>query len=253
MSGTPAALATARWPELEEPGVVLVPLGSTEQHGPHLPFSTDTTIAQAVAARVGERLREAGVAAVVAPALAYGASGEHQGFPGTASIGEEALAFLIVELARSLSAWAPRIVFVNAHGGNLRALADAVGQLQEEGHDVAWVPCGTAGGDAHAGRTETSIMLRLEPEAVAVAEAAAGATDSIGALMPALRARGVRGVSANGVLGDPAGASAEEGAALLAEMTDAALGRLAKLGLGTGRGTVSAAAPAAPETEESPA
>jgi creatinine amidohydrolase len=219
-------LAPARWPELGEPALVLVPLGSTEQHGPHLPFDTDAVIAAAVARGVAERLRAASVDVVVAPALPYGASGEHQDFPGTTSIGEEALGLVVVELARSLRAWAPRVVFVNGHGGNVRALADAVAQLAEEGHDVSWVPCGVAGGDAHAGRTETSVMLHLAPASVALDLAAPGNVAPIDELMPALRRRGVRELAPNGVLGDPTGASAAEGARLLAAMADAAWARL---------------------------
>ena len=219
-------LAPARWPELGEPALVLVPLGSTEQHGPHLPFDTDAVIAAAVARGVAERLRAASVDVVVAPALPYGASGEHQDFPGTTSIGEEALGLVVVELARSLRAWAPRVVFVNGHGGNVRALTDAVAQLAEEGHDVSWVPCGVAGGDAHAGRTETSVMLHLAPASVALDLAAPGNATRIDELMPALRRRGVRELAPNGVLGDPTGASAAEGARLLAAMADAAWARL---------------------------
>jgi creatinine amidohydrolase len=107
------------------------------------------------------------------------------------------------------------VLIVNGHGGNLDALRSAVPLLRSEGRDVAWFPCGVAGGDAHAGRTETSLMLHVEPEWVLPDRAAPGVTTPIGALLPRLRAEGVRAVSPTGVLGDPAGASAEEGAALL--------------------------------------
>ena len=84
----PAQLVDRSWPEVRRP-VVLVPLGSTEQHGPHLPLDTDTTVASVVAAELAVRLAADGTDAVVAPAIAYGASGEHQCFPGTVSIGTE--------------------------------------------------------------------------------------------------------------------------------------------------------------------
>ena len=114
-------LGDRTWPTVGG-GVLLVPLGSTEQHGPHLPLRTDTMIAEAVALELGERLRATGTDATVAPALPYGASGEHEGFAGTLSIGTRALAQVLVELGRSAGLWCERVAFVNAHGGNVDAL-----------------------------------------------------------------------------------------------------------------------------------
>jgi mycofactocin system creatininase family protein len=210
------SLADAVWPEIPESPLLVVPLGSVEQHGHHLPLGTDTSIACAAAESAAGSLD----GALLAPALAYGASGEHEGFPGTISIGTEALTGLLVEYGRSAGRWAGRLLVVNGHGGNLDALRAAVPLLRSEGRDVAWFPCGVPGGDAHAGRTETSLMLHVEPGGVREDRAVAGETAPIGALLPRLRADGVRGVSPNGVLGDPAGASAAEGAALLAAMAD---------------------------------
>ena len=205
-------LTDATWPELDgRAPLVVVPLGSVEQHGRHLPLATDTVVAQAVAEDVVRQLD----GAVLAPALAYGASGEHEDFPGTISIGTEALSALLVEYGRSAGRWAGRLLVVNGHGGNLDALRTAVPLLRSEGRDVAWFPCAVPGGDAHAGRTETSLMLHVEPGAVREALAAAGDTTPIGELLPRLRAEGVRAVSRDGVLGDPAGSSAREGARLL--------------------------------------
>lgn len=222
----PHELAAESWPTVPERVAVLVPVGATEQHGPHLPLDVDTIVATAVsvaaAARCGDEVR-------VAPALAFGASGEHQDFPGTMSLGTAALADALIELGRSARAWTRRIVFVNGHGGNVEAVRRAVALLCDEGQDVVWVPC--RHGDVHAGRPETSLMLHVAPERVDLASAESGALAPLAELMPELRRRGVRAVSPNGVLGDPRGASAQEGAQLLQrmarEVASVAIGRSA--------------------------
>ena len=211
-------LASARWPELADRPLVVVPLGSLEQHGPHLPLGTYSMVAGAVAAAA-----VAGSAgALLAPPLAYGASGEHEGFPGTVSLGTSTLITVLVEYGRSVMRWAGRLLVVNGHGGNLDALHAAVPLLRYEGRDVAWFACGVPRGDAHAGRTETSLMLHLAPTTVRPDAAVAGETAPLGQLMPQLRTAGVRGVSPNGVLGDPAGASAEEGDRLVQHLVSRA-------------------------------
>lgn len=210
------SLARSVWPEVPEGALLVVPLGSTEQHGHHLPLGTDTTVACAVAEAAAPSL----AGALLAPVLAYGASGEHEDFPGTVSLGTEALTGLLVEYGRSAGRWAGRVLLVNGHGGNLEALRRAGAVLRAEGWDVAWFPCGVPGGDPHAGRTETSLMLHVEPEGVLGERAAPGDGTPITDLLPRLRAEGVRAVSPTGVLGDPAGATAEEGAALLTGLAE---------------------------------
>jgi mycofactocin precursor peptide peptidase len=214
------SLAGAVWPEIPTAPLLVVPLGSLEQHGHHLPLGTDTTVACAVADEAVDAL----AGALLAPALAYGASGEHEDFPGTVSIGTDALTGLLVEYGRSACRWAGRVLLVNGHGGNLDALVTATGVLRREGRDVAWFPCGVPGGDAHAGRIETSLMLHVEPLGLLLDRAVAGPTVSLERLLPRLRAEGVGAVSVSGVLGDPAGASAEEGALLLAGLVERLIG-----------------------------
>lgn len=217
--GVSLRLSDRPWPEVPEKPLLIVPLGSTEQHGPHLPFSVDADVAAAVAEAAGRRL-----GAVIAPVLAYGSSGEHGDFPGTLSIGQDALRIVVIELVRSAT-WARRVAFVNGHGGNLRPLAAAVRQMRAEKHDVAWVPCAMEMIDPHAGRAETSLMLALRPVAVGN-ERPAGPSAPIGSLLPQLQSRGVRAVSPNGVLGDAGGASAAEGHALLGSLTTLTLERI---------------------------
>ena len=206
--------------QLRDAGVgVLVPVGSTEQHGPHLPLDTDTRIAVAVATSAAAQL--AGryePPMLVGPAVAYGASGEHEGFPGTVSIGTEALATLLLEFGRSAMIWADRLVFVNGHGGNVPALRTAVARLRYEGRDVCWRSCLVSGGDAHAGHTETSVLLHISPDAVLIGESRPGNPAPLVDLMPSMRSGGVSAVSEVGVLGDPTTATAEDGARLFAEM-----------------------------------
>ena len=131
--------------------LLVVGLGATEQHGPHLPLDTDTVIADALCRGLASRLPVR-----VAPALPYGSSGEHAGFPGTLSIGQEALRLVLVELARSMKGRCCSCARTagtrsRSRGGRLSLVENA----------RAWFP--HWGGDAHAGRTETSLMLALAP------------------------------------------------------------------------------------------
>jgi creatinine amidohydrolase len=213
-------LATLTWRQAHARAsgspLLAVPLGSTEQHGPHLPLDTDTRIATALAAGLARRRDDV----VVAPALPYGASGEHAGFPGTLSVGTAALELLLVELVRSASDLCRGTVLVCGHGGNHDAVDAATRRLRAEGRAVlAWM-ASVPGGDAHAGRTETSLMLALRPGLVRRARATAGDPRPLAELMPRLRAGGVVAVSPNGVLGDPTGACAAEGERLLAGLLD---------------------------------
>jgi mycofactocin system creatininase family protein len=195
--------------------VLAVPVGATEQHGPHLPLSTDTDIAAELCRRLADSCDDV----VVAPALSYGASGEHAGFAGTLSIGTEALELVLVELGRSATETFGRVVFVNGHGGNVDALGRAVDLLVREGRDVlAFSP--RWDGDAHAGRAETAMLLALSPARVHTKRIAPGDTRPLAELLPELRSGGLRTVTATGVLGDPTGATAVEGEKLLASVAD---------------------------------
>lgn len=234
------ALATASWPEIEAllaagPRVALVPLGATEQHGPHLPFATDTWIGDALALRLGARLPEA----VACPTLAFGCSSEHAAFPGTLDLRSETLAAVVRDVVRSLarSGFAGAFVF-SAHGGNYAALAAMLPELGAAAApmpvaaftDLAavaatlarvaeglGVPAAAAG--QHAGEAETSILLALRPESVRVAAFAPGHTESV-ADPQALFYPSLRDHAPSGVVGDPRGASATHAEAYLDAWVD---------------------------------
>jgi mycofactocin system creatininase family protein len=211
-------LGDATWLEVAATGgncVLAVPVGSLEQHGPHLPLDTDTRIAVELATRLSRSRSDV----VVAPAVPYGASGEHAAFPGTLLINHHVLADLLVELVRSARDAFAGVVLISAHGGNHEGLALVRARCRDDGDPVLVWAAGVRGGDAHAGRTETSLMLAIDPEVVHAELAVAGRTEPLEVLLPRLRAEGVRPISSNGVLGDPRGASAAEGESMLVAMT----------------------------------
>lgn len=227
-------LAEMTWPEVERAvakgaTTVLLPLGATEQHGPHLPLGTDTFRAAALAA---------GVAAMpgilVAPALPFGCSDEHSGFAGLIGVDHATLAQVIVDCGWRMAAWGVRrLLLLSAHGGNDQALKLACSRLHAHASGLAVVvlpfsglralqaiaAADGIGADAvglHAGDGETSEMLALRPDLVRMERAEAGPSVAMATIMPLLRQRGVQAATASGVLGDPCEASAGRGAAYLA-------------------------------------
>lgn len=205
-------LGDLTWPEvagLAARTELMICLGSLEQHGPHLPLDTDSVIMSELA----RRWAQAAEGRLVTPVVPLGASGEHAGFPGTLSIGTNVTTDVIVEAVRSADAF-QTVTLASWHGGNADAIAAARSILVREGRAPrVWAPC--IAGDAHAGRTETSMMLAIDPVRVRLELAEPGNTTPLEALMPRLRGEGVASVAPNGVLGDPTGASAEEGHRLL--------------------------------------
>ncbi|QCU79519.1 mycofactocin biosynthesis peptidyl-dipeptidase MftE [Citricoccus sp. SGAir0253] len=219
-------MASLRSPDAGGTRTLVVPLGSVEQHGPHLPLGTDGVIAEGVCRWLAGS-RSADRDWVVGPLVPFGASGEHEDFPGTVSIGHQQLAGYLVELVRSASRWVPRVRFITGHGGNAPALGAACRLLASEGRDAAWTGVELPRADAHAGHTETSLMLHLAPRTVRMDLAQAGCTAPLERILPALVDGGVRAVSPSGVLGDPVGATAPEGARLFAQLCEAVADRLA--------------------------
>lgn len=244
-SGQGVELGALTWPHAADrlgqsltpaPSTLIIPLGATEQHGPHLPLETDTVIAGAWATAVAMRLP-----ALVAPPLPYGASGEHQAFAGTLSIGHETLRSVIVELARSARSAVGRVVLLSGHAGNLDSLHAVERRLAYEGHDVVsmvpvWPDRPRHTIDAHAGRTETSLMLHLRPDLIdreqlgpplgSAGGHPIGESRPLAEIMNQLRTKGVMAVSPSGILGDLTGATADEGRELFEELVAATVTRL---------------------------
>lgn len=221
------------WPEfdaLAPTEVGLVPVGATEQHGPHLPTGTDTIVARAVCAAVSDRC-----GAPVLPAIDVGCSyGHGTVLPGTLSLTPEQLAALV----RQWAEWAAvsglrRLLFVNAHMGNAAALGTGTDHLRLFRPDlrvgvVDWwsadptvaAECTLDGEDLHANRAETAVMLAVAPELVHLDRIhAADDPDRTGDLVFRYTAPAL---STNGVTGRPSEATPELGRKLL-DLTAAAV------------------------------
>jgi creatinine amidohydrolase len=157
----------------EANGVVAIPIGATEQHGPHLPMDTDTISTEVT---VLTAARAAGV--VVAPTIPYGNSRQNIGFPGTIAIRPTILAEFVKDVCRSLVRHGfDKLIIVNGHGGNTQPLTIALEEVHyETGALVALVKCwqlaslpapdGAPLFEGHAGRQETEFMLVLRPDDV---------------------------------------------------------------------------------------
>ncbi len=181
-------------------------------------MDTDLRIASALCVAMAERRGDV----VIAPPLTITASGEHESFPGTLSIGTLATETVVVELVRS--ALPPQgsdrpapfrgVALVNGHGGNLEALGRAGALLVDEGREVSIWHASVPGGDSHAGTTETSLLLHLDPDCVRRDRIQPGSTSRWREIGEEIIAGGLSRVTANGVLGDPTTASASSGAAV---------------------------------------
>jgi creatinine amidohydrolase len=171
------------WPEVKsldfERLIVLFPTGSFEQHGPHLPFTTDTDIVTAIAERIERAMPDR---VLLAPTLWPGLSTHHMHFPGTLDVPQMVYIQLVTELGKSLSNMGAKKVFIlNGHGGNdtpiraaLRELKTSVPQTQFvfasywtlAAKTLREVRESELGGMGHACEMETSIMLHVHPERV---------------------------------------------------------------------------------------
>jgi len=209
--------------------ILLLPLGSWEQHGPHLPFDTDTIIINSVVTHALRDTQVDGDGFAIAPTIAISASDEHVGFPGTLSTGTEPLVQSVVAICRSAS-WSLGICIINGHGGNADALTRISSALTyEEIRHSIWSLPSYDGSDMHAGHTETSVMLYVDPDKVQTDRIERGTVGDASALVAQMRTSGVAGVSANGVLGDPTTANSEHGIAVMNLYSSSLVSHLATL------------------------
>ena len=215
-----------------ETNLAVLPVGSTEQHGPHAPLGTDVLTATAVATSGVER---ADRPAVVAPAVPVGVAEEHRHFPGTLWVREETFRAYVGETIESLAShgW-DRVVVVNGHGGNIAPLREVCGRLVRR--EVAYVVPFTwfdavdvEVAMGHGGPLETSLVQHCYPDLVhtdRLDEASEGAADRWGEWQSGVNlAYDSAEFAENGVVGDPNASSADLGERLLAE----ASGKLAAL------------------------
>jgi creatinine amidohydrolase len=235
----------------DDRAIALLPVASIEQHGPHLPVFTDTLIGEAIAGRAEGACADDGVPVLRLPALCYGHSNEHTEFPGTVTLSSQTLLAVLDDVGASVArAGVGRLVLLNTHGGNTALLQVAARDIrQRHGLMVACVNPMSAidarRGDGgipemearfgiHAGLVETSVMLALHPELVDMAAAAGrppdvlASTSHLGFAGPNTVAWLASDLAADGVLGDPRGATAEAGQAHLTQAVDAARTALAE-------------------------
>ncbi|MGN6326528.1 creatininase family protein [Pseudolysinimonas sp.] len=222
---------------LTSDSVVVLPVGSIEHHGPHLPLATDYLMADLISRRLVDAAVEDGLDVWRLPAIAYSKSDEHHWAPGTVWIGWETLMRTVVEIGESVSRTPARtLVFFNGHGGNVALLQVALREIRRL-YGLRTFLMGTGAGAAgdgangspdekglgiHGGYGETSVILHLRPDLVDISKAARWIPEDVAALRH-LKFNGGAvsfGWLSNdfdpaGVIGDATGANAEHGAELV--------------------------------------
>ena len=221
--------------------IVILPVASLEQHGPHLPVEVDSVLGEAVALRTAGKLVARAVPALVLPVVWTGLSEHHMSFGGTVTLDFPAFSAVIEGVARSAQRHGfKRLVLLNAHGGNENALRTISDELTPRiGMPIVqltyWYAAAPAiakilesqGALMHACEAETSMMMVLRPELVAEDRIppalSSNALEMAGGVY---RWRTIGSRSATGVIGDPAAATADKGERLLGAISDALADKL---------------------------
>jgi creatinine amidohydrolase/Fe(II)-dependent formamide hydrolase-like protein len=224
-------LGELTWPEaekrLKEVDIALLPVGSTEQHGPHLPLDTDAFDAEYLALKVAEACSDP--KPLVFPLIPYGVSYHHEDFSGTLSVSPDTLSRLAYEIGMSAARHGvAKLVIINGHGGNSSALHFAAQMINRDAHIFTCVDTGETSSpdiealaetpnDVHAGEIETSTSLAVRPELVRLNAAQKFVPRFSSRYLNFTSKRSVgwyartARISKRGVLGDPTKASSEKG------------------------------------------
>jgi len=228
-----------------EDAMVILPIAALEQHGPHLPVEVDTLLGETVAVRTAREIADRGAKALVLPVLWTGISEHHMSFGGTVTLDLPAFAALVEGVVRSvLRHGFRRIVLLSAHGGNENALRSITDDLTPKlGVPIVqftyWYAAAeaiagileTQSGLMHACEAETSMMLAVRPDLVAmhrVAKAQANSTPDVAAVVGGgvYRWRTIAARSSSGVIGNPEAATAAKGERLFEAIATALADRL---------------------------
>jgi creatinine amidohydrolase/Fe(II)-dependent formamide hydrolase-like protein len=219
------------WPEAEvrfqKTDIAMLPVGSIEQHGPHLPLDTDAFDAEYLARRVAAACSSP--KPLVLPLIAYGVSYHHEDFTGTISINNDTLSRLVYDIGMSAARnGIKKLVIINGHGGNGPALNYAAQMINRDAHIFVCVDTGETSdvdidkivetpNDVHAGEIETSTSLAVRANLVRMDQARKSVPTFSSRYLDFTGKRSIawyaytRKISASGILGDPTKASAEKG------------------------------------------